>query len=323
MNTRNRVKFVVPGDQPVQIQDSPHLERLKPWGDATLYTDRPSTFEEKLDRVKDADIILNTRAAVNWPGEALSALPKLRMITTCSVGTDSIDLEMASQMGIVVSNQAGRTSKYVAEHIFGLMMAASKRAAFQTAELKAGRWTRASNIFLQGKTLGVIGTGNIGGEVARLAGAIGMEVIAWTFNPSSGRAGRLGVRFVELDDLLRQSDVVSLNVRLSDETRGMLGERELAMMKQGSLLVNGGRAGLVDTLALVNALNSGHLAGAAIDVFDQEPPPPDHPILSCEQVVLTPHSGANTPEGIEALHEGAVDNVIAYLEGRPQNVVTW
>tara|TARA_Y100000031_G_C8059399_1_gene309895 strand:- start:53 stop:733 length:681 start_codon:yes stop_codon:yes gene_type:complete len=225
-------------------------------------------------------------------------------------------------MGIVISNQPKATSKFVAEHIFGLMMAASKRAAYQTSELKAGRWTKLDNIFLQGKTLGVIGAGNIGAEVARLGGAIGMEVIAWTYNPTPERAAQLGVSFVELDDLIRQSDVISLNVRLSDESNKMIGERELAMMKPGSLLVNGGRGGLVDTAALINALNSGHLGGAAIDVYDQEPISPDHPLLSCEQVVLTPHIADMTPEGVEALNKGAVDNVIAFLEGRPQNVVT-
>ncbi len=323
MSANERVTFVVPADQPIRIEGCPQLERLKPYGDLVLYSGRPATPEEKMERVRDADIILNTKALISWPGDDLRALPKLRMITTCSIGTDNIDLATASKMGIVVSNQPSATADHVAEHILGMMLAASKRFPFQTAELRAGRWTRVDNIFLRGKTLGVIGTGNIGSRVARLASAIGMKVIAWTHHPSDERAARLGVRFVELDDLLRQSDVVSLNVRLSDETKGMLGEKELAMMKQGSLLVNGGRAGLVDTLALVDALNSGHLAGAAIDVFDQEPLPPDNPILSCEQVVLSPHSGDNTPEGIEALHEGAVDNVIAYLEGRPQNVVTW
>ena len=177
------------------------------------------------------------------------------------------------------------------------------------------------NIYLQGKTLGIIGTGNVGTELARLANALGMNVIAWTFNPSRERANRMSVQFVDLDDLLRQSDVVSLNTRLSDDTREMIGQRELDMMKQGALLVNGGRGELVDTNALVSALNSGHLAGAALDVYDIEPIPPDHPILSCDQVVLTPHMADQTPEGIELLNEGAVDNVIAFLEGKPQNVV--
>ncbi len=323
MSMQRRLVFVVPGDDPVQIQGSPHLERLKPYGDVVLYTNRPASLDEKIARAKDADVIINTRGAVTWPGEALRALPRLRMIATCSIGTDMIDLKTASELGIVVSNQPGRTAPVVAEHIFGLMFAAAKRAAFQTSELKAGRWTRMENIFLQGKTLGVIGTGNVGREVARLASAIGMKVIAWTFHPSPERAAELKVRFVELEDLLRQSDVVSLHVRLTDQTRGMIGRRELGLMKKGAVLVNCARGAIVDKAALVEALSSGHLGGAALDVYDVEPLPANDPILSCQQVVLTPHIADQTPEGVELLNEGAVDNIIAFLEGRPRNVVTW
>jgi D-3-phosphoglycerate dehydrogenase len=245
------------------------------------------------------------------------------MIATCSVGINMIDLNAATELGIVVSNQPGRTAKIVAEHTLALMFAVAKRLSFQTAELKAGRWTnKVENMFLQGKTLGVIGMGNTGREMARLAKAIGMRVIAWTFNPSPQRAAQLGLRFVELDDLLRQSDIVSLHVRLSDESRGMIGLRELGLMKEGSLIINGSRGELIDTAALVEALNSGHLAGAGLDVYDSEPIPSEHSLLSCQQVVLTPHVADMTPESKELLNEGAVDNVIAFLEGHPQNVVT-
>ena len=321
MTSSERLTIVVPGDDPIQIQGSPHLDRLKPYGDVVLYTDRPKGHDEKVERARDAEIIINTRGAVKWPEETLRPLSKLRLISVCSIGTDNIDLDTASEMGVVVSNQPGRTAGVVAEHIFGLMFAVAKRAGFQTMELKAGRWTRMENVYLQGKTLGIVGTGNIGAELARLGNALGMQVIAWTFHPSQERADRLGIRYVELDELLRQSDVVSLNVALTDDTRGMIGERELGLMKSGSLLVNGGRGLLVDTPALVDALNSGHLGGAAMDVHDIEPLPADHPILSCEQVVLTPHMADQTPEGMELLNAGAVDNVIAFLEGRPQNVV--
>ena len=322
MTNMAQVEIVVPGDDPVQIQGSPELDRLTPYGRVRLYADRPSTLQEQVDRARGAEVIINSRSMVKWPAEALRALPKLRMITVCGIGTDAIDVEVASELGVTVCNQPGRTSGVVAEHIFGLMFAAAKRAAFQTAELKAGRWTRMDNVLLQGKTLGVIGTGNVGSEVARLANAVGMNVVAWTFHPSSERADRLGVRFVELDELLRTSDVVSLSVTLTPDTEGMIGERELALMRPGAVLVNGGRGRLVDTDALVRALSSGHLAGAALDVFDVEPLPPDHPILACQQVVLTPHLADQTPEGMELLNSGAVDNVIAFLEGRPQNAVT-
>ena len=314
--------MVVPGDDPVQIAGSPHLERLKPHGDVVLYTDRPASLEEKIERAKPADILINTRGVVTWPAEALRALPKLRMITTCSIGTDMIDLGTARELGIVVSNQPGQTAPVVAEHMVGLMFAAAKRAAFQTAELKAGRWTRRENIMLGGKTLGVVGTGNIGAEVARLGRAIGMDVLAWTFHPSPERATELGVRFVEFDELLRTADVVTIHVKLTDDTRRMIGARELGLMKPDALLVNGARGDIVDTDALVSALRSGHLGGAALDVYDHEPLPSHHPILSCDQVVLTPHNADQTPEGIDLLNQGAVDNVLAFLSGRPRNVVT-
>ena len=322
MASVGNLAFVVPGDDPPQIQGSPHLERLRPHGEVVLYTDRPPTMEEQIRRVRDANVIINSRGVVKWPGDALRKLPKLRMIATCSIGTDMIDLEAASELGIVVSNQPGRIAGVVAEHAIGLMFAAAKRAAFQTSELKAGRWTKLENVFLQGKTLGAIGTGNVGAEVARLASALGMRVIAWTFHSSPERAAALGVDFVDLDDLLGRSDVVSLHVRLSEQSRGMIGKRELSLMKRGAILVNCGRGDLVDTAALVEALHSGHLAGAALDVFDVEPLPQDHPLLSCWQVVMTPHIADQTPEGIELLNEGAVNNVLAFLEGHPQNVVT-
>ena len=320
MTFEERLTIVVPGDEPVQIQGSSHLDRLTPFGEVIVYPDRP-THEQKLERAEDAEVIINTRGAVTWHAEALRSLPKLRLISVCAIGTDNIDLATATDMGVAVSNQPGRTAGVVAEHVFGLMFAVAKRAAYQTIELKSGRWTRRENIYLQGKTLGVVGTGNIGSEMARLATALGMEVVAWTFHPSDERARRLGVRYVELEELLTTADVISLHVALSDETRGMIGEREIGLMKPGALLVNGGRGSLVQKEALVRALRSGHLAGAGLDVYDVEPLPPDDPILSCEQVVLTPHMADQTPEGIDLLNEGAVDNVIAFLEGRPQNVV--
>ena len=159
-NTSDRLKIVVPGDNPPQIQGSPHLKRLEPYGDVILHTDRPESFEEKINRAKDADILMNTRGLVTWPAEALRQLPKLRLISTCSIGTDNIDLEAARELGIIVSNQPGRTAPVVAEHSFGLMFAAAKRAAFMTAAVKAGQWPRMDNIFLGGKTLAIVGTGN-------------------------------------------------------------------------------------------------------------------------------------------------------------------
>ncbi len=322
MAVEDHVQIVVPGDEPVQIAGSPHLERLASYGDVMLYDTRPVSLKEKVERVRDADVIMNTRGAVTWGEQEFGQLPKLKMITTCSIGTDMFDLAAAKKRGIVICNQPGRTAPVVAEHMFGLMFAVAKRAAYLTSEMKKGGWPRRDNVMLQGKTLGIIGAGNIGAEMARLARAIGMEVVAWTFHPSSERAEKLGVRFVELDTLLETSDVVSLHVALTDDTRGMIGEAELKKMKADALLLNGARGAVVDTAALVNALNSGYIGGAGIDVYEEEPTPPDHPLFACEQVVLTPHCADMTPEGVDLLNSGAVENVIAFLEGQTQNAVT-
>ena len=321
MAFEGRATIVVPGDEPIQIADSPHLSKLGPYGVVVIHSSRPQSSEDKVERAKDADVLMNTRGSVSWREEEFSRLPKLRLIATCSIGTDMIDLEAARRRGIAVCNQPGRTAPVVAEHMFGLMFAAAKRAAFLTAGMKAGQWPRKDNVMLQGKVLGVVGTGAIGAEMARLAGAIGMEVIAWTFHPSQERAEKLGLRYVELDELLETADVVSLHVALTEDTKNLIGKRELNLMKPGALLLNGARGAVIDTPALVGALNSGHLGGAGIDVFDTEPPPPDYPLFGCEQVVLTPHCADMTPEGVDLLNSGVVDNVIAFLEGRPQNQV--
>jgi D-3-phosphoglycerate dehydrogenase len=320
--TNSKPRIVIPADHPRQIAKSPHLERLKQHGEVTIYRDHPGSLDEQIRRVGDAPVMINSRGHVNWSAEALRQLPHLRFISTCSIGTDAIDLQAARQQGVIVSNIPGRTAPVVAEHALALMLAIARRAAYVTAELKRGIWPSVGNTYLGNKTLGVVGTGSIGCEMIRLSRAIGMQTIAWTFHPSPQRAQELGVEFLELDELLARSDVVSLHVKSTAESRHLIGSRELALMKPGSLLVNTARAAIVDTPALIDALNSGHLGGAAIDVYDREPLPPDNPLLSCEQVVLTPHSADQNPEGVDFLNGGAVDNVIAFIRGAPQNVVT-
>jgi D-3-phosphoglycerate dehydrogenase len=317
MNTE-RVKIVVPGDDPPQIADSPALERLRSCAELTVHRDRPASEEEKIARAAGAQVILNSRSAITWRAHDFEKLPQLRMIATCSVGTDAIDLDAARARGIVVSNQPGVNAPFVAEHMFGLMFAVAKQAAVQTAALKAGEWRLPVNAMLQGKCLGVVGTGAIGAEMARLARAIGMRVIAWTFAPSADRAAALGVDYVALDELLRTADVVSLHVRLTEESRGLIGAEEIASMRPDAILLNGARGDVVDNEALVDALERGHLFGAGIDVFPEEPLPPDAPILACERVVLTPHAADQTPEAVVATNAAAVENVLAFLEDRVQ-----
>jgi len=315
------IRIAIPGDDPPQLQGSPHLDRLRARGEVMLHLDRPADDAQKLRRVAGAICLINSRSAVKWPGHLLRQLPDLRMITVCGIGTDAIDCATAKELGIVVCNVPGLTAPIVAEHALALMLATARRVCFQTTQLRRGIWKTPDNIYLRGRTLGVIGMGPIGAEMARLGQAIGMRVQAWTFNATPDRSVELGFPFVSLDELLRTSDVVSLHVKLTDQTRGMIGAREIGLMKPGTILVNTARGAIVDTPALVNALRSEHLGGAGIDVYDIEPIPPDHPLLACEQVVLTPHVADQNPEGMEILNRGAVDNVLAFLEGRPINRV--
>src|SRR5262249_39716040 len=156
--------------------------------------------------------------------------PRLRLISICGIGTDAIDLKTAHEQGILVCNLPGRTAPIVAEHALALMLATARRTWFQTNELKCGRWTSTYNIYLRGKTLGLIGAGSIAAETARLANAIGMEVRAWTFHPSAQRAQSLGVEFIAFEELLRTSDVISLHLKLTKQSHGLIGRSELAQM---------------------------------------------------------------------------------------------
>lgn len=305
----------------MQIAGSPHLQRLHACGEVVLYRDRPADDTEKIRRARDAVCLINSRGSLAWPPHVLRQLPRLKLFAICGIGTDAIDLSVARELGIDVRNLPGRTAPIVAEHALGLLLAISKRAWYQTNELKQGRWTAGENIYLRGKMLGLLGAGPIAAEMAGLARAIGMQTQAWTFHPSPERAEEMGVRFVEFDELLATSDSLSLHVKLTEQTRGLIGRRELRLMRPGCLLVNTARGAIIDTPALVEALDSGHLAGAGIDVFDQEPLGPDHPLLAGQQVVLTPHNADQTPEGMELLNSGVVDNVIAFFEGREVNRV--
>ena len=167
-----------------------------------------------------------------------------------------------------------------------------------------------------------MGTGNTGSEMIKLGQAIGMDVIAWTFHPSQEKADRLGIQYVSFEQLLQTADVISLHVKLTDESRHLIDKQELELMKQGALLINCARGEVVQTDALFEALDAGRLSGAGIDVYDQEPPPSDYPLLTCKQVILTPHCADMTPEGVDLLNQGAVNNIIAYIEGHPENIVS-
>ena len=321
MSNPDRPLVVVPSDDPAQCQGSPRIAELEAVAEVKIFPTRCESFDEQIERAKGATTIINSRSYLEWRDDSFELLPDLRFISVCGIGTDSIDLVAARERGITVSNIPGKTAPVVAEHAFGLMFAAAKRAAWYTEMTRQGQWVKQDGMFLSDKTVGIVGTGNIGAEMARMCNAFGMNVIAYTFNPSDERAERLGVRFVELDELMAESDVITIHTKLTPDSEKMIGAHEIGLMKPDAILVNVARGPIVDEAALVDALNEGRISGAALDVFENEPIPEDSPILKCEQVVLTPHIADMTPEGLDLLNQGVVENTLAYLNGSPINIV--
>ena len=321
MSNPDRPLVVVPSDDPAQCQGSPRIAELEAVAEVKIFPTRCESFDEQIERAKGATTIINSRSYLEWRDDSFELLPDVRFISVCGIGTDSIDLIAARERGITVSNIPGKTAPVVAEHAFGLMFAAAKRAAWYTEMTRQGQWVKQDGMFLSDKTVGIVGTGNIGAEMARMCNAFGMNVIAYTFNPSDERAERLGVRFVELEELMAESDVITIHTKLTPDSEKMIGAHEIGLMKPDAILVNVARGPIVDEAALVDALNEGRISGAALDVFENEPIPEDSPILKCEQVVLTPHIADMTPEGLDLLNQGVVENTLAYLNGSPINVV--
>jgi D-3-phosphoglycerate dehydrogenase len=254
--------------------------------------------------------------------------PKLRLIQALGTGVDKIDIDAATERGVTVCNAVGENAVAVSEHAIALMLALAKNLHKYQRSLASGRWAREMSVMLNGKTLGIIGLGSIGTEVAKRVRPFGMKVLALKRHPDQGLSEKLGLAFLggpdSLDYVLGESDFVLLSAVLTEETRGMIGEKQLAMMKDGAYLVNIARGEIVDEGALVNALRSGKLAGAGLDVFQMEPIGPDNPLLKLDNVILTPHvgGGAWPPEAASERIDFLIGNIVRGLTGgRPDNAV--
>lgn len=250
------------------------------------------------------------------------AAPRVRLVQLLSAGYDNVDLAAARRAGVPIANNGGANAISVAEHTLMLMLAVSRKVVWQHGSVSGGRWRgngpapRMYELF--GKTLGIVGLGTIGKKVARLAQAFGMRVQYYDIARLSEEAeDALGVRFRLLREMLRSSDVISLHVPLNHSTRGMIGAGEMALMKPGAILINTCRGPVVDETALHAALGSNHLFGAGLDVFDQEPPPPDNPLLVLDNVVLTAHFAGPTWDNHVARFRNAFDNVQRVARGEP------
>ncbi len=230
--------------------------------------------------------------------EVIEAGSSLKVVGRAGIGVDNIDCDAATQRGIVVMNTPGGNSVTTAEHTLSLMMSMARMIPQATQSLREGKWEKKKfkGVELCGKTLGLVGIGNIGGIVADRAIGLKMKVIAYDPFITKERAASMGVEICELDDVFRRADIITVHTPLNDQTRGVVGQRAIGLMKKGVRIINCARGGIVDEAALLEGLNSGKVAGAALDVFVEEPPPADHPLLKHENVVFTPHLGASTTE---------------------------
>ena len=308
-------QIVIPDDFPTAISETPAETKLRAVGRTRIYQDKAADAAGLIARIKDAQAVVNIRAYSHFTPEVLDACPHLRLISIWGTGTDNVDLAYARSLGITVTNTPGANALSVAEHTVALMLALARQIPVLDHGTRAGEWPRVNMMQLSGKVLGILGTGAIGAHVARMARGLGMEVIAWTRRPSAERAESLGVRFVDQESLLQAADVVSLHLGLNDNTRGFFKREDFALMKPTAFFVNTARAGLIAPGALVEALQSRQIAGAALDAYDQEPLPADDSLISLPNVVLTPHNAGMTPEATLSGLMMVVENVALFLDG--------
>ncbi|MEE9239679.1 MAG: phosphoglycerate dehydrogenase [bacterium] len=316
------VRIVVPDDYPPVLTGSRGEERLRQLGEVEIHSSDCEGPEELLRRAGQAEAIVNIRARCRFDRDFFAQSGELRIISVWGTGTDHVDLVAAKEAGVVVTNTPGVAAHSVAEHTLALMLAAARQIPGNDAAVKRGEWPRGQMTQLQGKTLGLIGLGAIGRRMALLARGIGMNLIAWTFHPNDLFARELGNEWVDLETLYARSDVVSIHVRQSPDTEGMVGREAFSKMKRGTILVNTARGSIVDEKALAQALSDGTLASAGLDVFGEEPLPSDHPLAKLPNTVFSPHNAGVTPEVVEAGLLLAAENVGAFFEGNLKNVVS-
>lgn len=279
-----------------------------------------------VERAQNAEIVLTNKALL--PAETIVSLPQLKYIGVLATGVNVVDLDAARQQGVVVTNVPGYSTDSVCQMVFALLLEMTQQVGHHAQLVREGAWSRCIDfsfhegplLELAGKTLGIVGFGQIGRKITQVAQAFGMQVLVQTAHPQN-YPDATGVSFVDIDTLFSESDIISLNCPLTDETRNLVNTARLARVKQGALLINTGRGQLIDEAAVAEALNEGYLGGFAADVLSSEPPAPDNPLLNTPHTFITPHIAWATAEARQRLLDTVVANVRDFLAGTPQNRV--
>ncbi len=284
--------------------------------DVTVFHDHVSDLGTLAARLSPFDVVCVMRERTPMKQPLLDRLPNLKLIVSTAMRNASIDLEAAREKGITVCGTT-YVGHGAAELTWALILAASKNITKESSSVRDGGWQRTIGGDLKGRTLGILGLGRLGASIAKFGHAFDMDVIAWSTNLTQAKADEQRVRLVTKDQLFRESDILSIHVMLSDRTIGLVGRRDLSLMKPTALFVNTSRGPIVNEAALIDALTNGTIAGAALDVFDTEPLPADHPFRSFENVLATPHIGYVTQETYRIFYRDTVEAVLAWLDGSP------
>lgn len=290
------------------------IRRLRQKAEVRILTEKLPSDGAVAEALKGSQAIIPVRERTRFTASLLSALPDLELISQTGNHAYHVDLDAATKRGVVVSLAPGGNS--TTELTVGLMLAIMRRIPQSDRAMRRGEWPLVLGYVLKGKTLGILGLGKIGTEVAAIAHAFGMRVVAWGPTLTAERAAKSNAAFVSLEDLLRTADVVSVHLALSEQSKNLLNEARLRLMKKSAYLVNTARGTIVDENALIELLKEKAIAGAALDVFLEEPLPQNHPLLALDNVVLTPHLGWPTDSGFEGFAENAVANILDYMEGK-------
>jgi len=297
-----------------------HIKKLRSVAGVKIFEDIPKTPNDLKERIKEADIVI-----VGWSHlteDILKSAEKLKMISIWATTCHYVDLGAARKKGIAVTHVPGYATEAVAEHVFALLLAAARKLLLADMHVRRGDfdWRPFRGWELAGKTLGMIGTGAIGCRVAEIGKAFKMKILAFDKYPNFEKAEEIGMKYVDLQTLLKQSDVITLHVPLTQETEGLIGKREIEVMKSGCVLVNTSQGKVIDEKDLINALKSRKLSYAGLDVFEEEPPQKDNPLFKLDNIVLSPHIGFHTVEAAKKCTDICIDNVTKFLEGQPQNL---
>ena len=319
-NSQRGLRIVVLDDIHRRWHRTAAIAKLRKIADVEVFTDIAPSPSATVKRLRGARVVIANRERTRFTADLFENLPDLELLCNTGAHAAHIDLTAAKAAGVKVLLAPGAdrriSGRSTAELTLALMQAIMRRIPQSERDLRAGRWRQPVGEVLYGKTLGIIGLGRVGSQVARLATAFGMKVLAWSPTLSAARARRSNTNYRELDRLLSEADVVSVHVSLTEESRGLIDAHRLAQLKPTTYVVNTSRGAIVDERALVDVLKKKRIAGAALDVFEQEPLPRNHPLTKLDNVVLTPHIGWPADLTYEQFADDCVNRILSYISGR-------